>query len=360
MKKACFLLIACVLLLCGCHKAEAPIPEEKPVPAETPAALPTELVLGDESAEEILALSSQTQLEYIDAGASREYAALTELCSLLPRCRIVWEYELDGQSISSEDESLVLSSADGLEEALLYLPGLKSVDLLNCDISIEELDAFSALRPDIEFLCWVEFGSWRVRSDITCFSTLRTGSNHRCTSEELYPLLRYCTGLRALDLGHNDLTDISLIAEMKELQVLILADNPRLTDISALASLPELHYLELFLCKDITDFSPLYELTKMQDINLSYCRNLEDIGFIDNMPDFRMGWFRDTHVTREQANYYTELMPEVTLVRGSPADPSSVIYGWRSTERNRCIRNAFSNWDEVLEYRHWSDVEYIN
>lgn len=359
MKKALFLLSLCLLLLCGCAKAEAPPAQTPPAPKESPAPLPTELVLGAEGAEEILSLASQTQLEYIDAGASREYDALIELSRLLPRCRIVWEYELDGQALSSEDESLILSSTDGLEEALLYLPGLKSVDLLGCDVSIEELDRFSALRPDIDFLCWLDFGSWRVRSDITCFSTLRTGSNHRYTSEELYPLLRYCTGLRALDLGHNDLTDISLIGNMPELQVLILADNPRLCDISALAGLTELHYLELFLCKDIEDFSPLYELTKMQDMNLSYCRNLEDIGFIDNMPDFRMGWFRDTHVTREQANHYTELMPEVTIVRGSPADPSSVIYGWRSTERSRCIRHAFSNWDEVLEYRHWSDVEYM-
>ncbi len=356
MKKFLFLIIFC-LMLCACG-TEAP-PSPTPEPAPTPSPLPTQLVLTDESAGEILALAAQTQLEYIDAKASREYEALLELSRLLPHCRIVWEYELDGQKISSEEESLVLSSAQGLEEALLYLPGLKSVDMLNCDVSVEQMDAWSALRPDIDFLWWVSFGTWRVRSDITCFSTLRTSSNHRYTEEELYPLLRYCTKLRALDLGHNDLCDISLIGNMKELQVLILADNRRLTDISPLAGLKELHYLEMFLCYDITDFSALYELEKMQDLNLSYCRNLDDIGFIDNMPDFSMGWFRSTKVTRTQRDYYHQLMPETTILIGSPADPSSVYGGWRSTERNGCIRKAFTNWEQVLEYRHWSDVEYM-
>jgi len=357
MKKALFSLLICALLLCGCGMEQ---PEESPVPIPSATPAPTEIVLGDESAEEILSLATQTQLIYIDARQSREYDALLELSALLPDCRIVWDYELGGELLSSETEGLSLSSAEGLEEALLYLPQLKSIDLLQCDVSVEQMDLYSALRPDVDFLWTVSFGKWQVRSDITCFSTLRTGSNHRYTNEELYPLLRYCRKLRALDLGHNDLTDISLIGQMPELQVLILADNPNLRDISPLADLKELHYLELFLCKDIEDFSPLYGLDKMQDINLSYCRNLEDISFIDNMPDFRMGWFRDTHVTRGQAKYYTELLPEVTIVRGSPADPSSVIYGWRSTERNRCIRNAFTRWDEVKEYRHWSDVEYIN
>lgn len=356
MKKVLFPLIICALILCGCGKEAAPVSTPEPVPTASPP--PVEMVLTDESAEEILALAAQTQLEYIDANESREYDALMELSGLLPDCRIVWEYELDGQKISCEAESLILSSAAGLEDALLYLPRLKKVDLLSCEISTEQMDAYYSIRPDIDYLWWISFGEWRVRSDITCFSTLRTSSNHRYTDEELYPLLRYCTKLRALDLGHNDLSDISLIGNMKELQVLILADNRRLTDISPLAGLKELHYLEMFLCYDISDFSALYELEKMQDLNLSYCRNLEDISFIDNMPDFRMGWFRSTKVARSQRDYYHQLMPETTILIGSPADPSSVYGGWRSTERNGCIRKAFTNWEQILEYRHWNDVEY--
>ena len=275
---------------------------------------------------------------------------------------MIWEYEIDGQTVSSEAESLVLSSTEGLEDALRYLPELKQLDLLQCTVSTEQMDVFSTLRPDVDFLWLVSFGNWQVRSDISCFSTLRTGSehSHRYTSEELYPLLRYCRKLRALDLGHNDLSDISLIGEMPQLQVLILADNPNLKDISPLGKLKELHYLELFLCWEIEDFSCLYELEKMQDLNLSYCRKLSDISFIDNMPDFRMGWFRDTSVSREQVDYYDELLENADFLAGSPVDPSSVCYGWRSTERNLFIRNAFTRWREVVEYRHWTDIEYMD
>ena len=45
-------------------------------------------------------------------------------------------------------------------------------------------------------------------------------------------------------------------------------------------------------------------MPKMMDMNLSYCKNLEDISFIDNMPDFRNGWFRDTKVNLNTVKPY--------------------------------------------------------
>lgn len=355
-----FLLIAALLCACGSAQPE-PTPTPEPAPSPTPEP-PRTIVLTDESAEEILALADCGYLERIDATASHEYEALLSLSQLLPDCKITWSYEFQGVSYPSGTEALTITDPTGAAEALRYLPGLKTVDMSACDLSVEEMEALSDLRPDVDFLWTVRFGNWEVRSDITCFSSLRTGTegSHRYTSEELYPLLRFCRHLRALDLGHNDLTDISLIGEMRELQVLILADNPNLVDISPLAALEDLQYIELFLCWDIADFSPLNGLSKLQDLNLSYCRNLEDISFIDNMPDFENGWFRGTKVNSEDITPYAESRPEITFVYGNPSDISAVCCGWRSTERNTAIRNAFTSWRQVLDYRHWDDVEFIN
>ena len=96
----------------------------------------------------------------------------------------------------------------------------------------------------------------------------------------------------------------------------------------------------------------------MQDLNLAYCRNLEDISFINNMPDFENGWFRSTKLSREDILPYAESRPEITFVYGSPSDISAVCCGWRSTERNIAIRHAFTNWRQVVDYRHWDDIEY--
>ena len=368
MKKVYLFLIMLLtaVLLCACASetiapAQSPLPTPSPTPAPTPTP-PVSIVLRDESAAEIMALAKCGTLKSIDATASREYDALLRLSALLPDCEIRWLYEFQGELYPSDMEELTVTDPEGVSDALRFLPGLKKADMTACPLTTAEMEELSALRPDVNFLWTVRFGEWTVRSDITCFSTLRTGGeeSHRYTSEELYPLLRFCRNLRALDLGHNALTDISLIGEMKELQVLILADNPKLADISSLASLDNLQYLELFLCWDITDFSALEKLTQMQDLNLSYCRNLADICFIDNMPDFENGWFRSTGVTQEQIVPYLESRPEITFVYGSPADISSVCCGWRSTERNTAIRRAFTNWRQVVEYHHWDDVEYMD
>lgn len=250
MKKSCFLfiLLLAAVLLCACGSEppqSAPTPVPTPSPTPTP---PSTIVLTEESEEEILALAECRYLEHIDASASREYDALLRLSQLLPDCKITWNVEFQGETYPSDTEELTITDPEGVAETLRYLPGLKRVDMSACMLTVEEMETLSDLRPDVDFLWTVRFGSWEVKSDITCFSTLRTGTegSHRYTSEELYPLLRFCRHLRALDLGHNALTDISLIGEMKDLQVLILADNPNLVDISALAALEDLQYLELF------------------------------------------------------------------------------------------------------------------
>lgn len=357
MKKICvFILILSLLLLCACGaEAPSPAPSVEPTPAP-----PTEMVLDGESADEILELAGYDHLRHIDAAASTEYDALLQLSELLPECDIIWNYEFDGVSYPSDTKELTITSTENGLDVLRFLPELTRVDMSACELSTEEMEELSTRYPGIDFLWTIRFGKWEVRNDITCFSTLCTGTDgsHRYSTEELYPLLRFCHKLRALDLGHNDLTDISLLADMPELQVLILADNPNLADISALSGLTELHYIELFLCWDIEDFSPLYELTKMEDLNLSYCRNLDDLGFIDNMPDFKNGWFRSTKIDRDDVSPYAEARPEMTFIYGCPQDISAICCGWRSTDRNTAIRRAFTNWRDVVEYRHWDDVEY--
>lgn len=370
MKKGLILLFLSLLLaLCACAGAQQPAasPEPTVVPTPTPEPTPeptptpvTSVVLGEESAEEILALASNPNLREVDGTASAETEALAELQRLLPDCEVHYVYDYQGQSLPGDTAELTVTDADGAEEALRCLPCLKRVDMTACDWSVADMERLEELYPDIDFIWTLHFGSWTVASDITCFSTLRTGdpANHHFTNEELYPLLRFCHHLRALDLGHNSLTDLTLIGQMHELQVLILADNQTLTDISPLADLSELYYLELFLCRDVEDFSPLASLTKLKDLNLSYDKHFSDLSLLENFPDFENGWFRNTGVTREQADAYLAGHPGVTLLVGSPSDPSSTAFGWRNTARNTAIRNAFTYWPTVADWRHWDDIEY--
>ncbi len=370
MRKILVFLLLLLLLLAGCATAPpsaappaeptpAPTPSPEPTPEPTPTP-PSSVVLTTETAEEILALADNPLLREVDGTASAEAEALAALQRLRPDCEVRFVYDWRGTALPGDTRELTVTEAEGAEEALRCLPRLEKVDMRAVEWSVEDMDRLEEQYPEIDFVWTLRFGSWTVTSDITCFSTLRTGEpdNHHYTNAELYPLLRFCHHLRALDLGHNWLTDLTLIGQMKELQVLILADNSTLKDISPLANLSELYYLELFLCRDVEDFSPLYALTKLQDLNLSYDRHFSDLSFLENCPDFENGWFRNTGVTREQADAFLAGHPNVKLLVGSSVDPSSTAFGWRSTERNTAIRHAFTYWKTVVDWRHWDDIEY--
>lgn len=348
---AVIVLALVVLFATGTIPPSAPAPS--PTPEPTPA--PTEYTITGESAEEIAALGEISTLRHIDATASREYEALAKLRAALPECEMDWVYELNGVEYPGDTEELTVETLDGLEDALRYLPDIRFVDMLACEVTTDDIDRYMEINPDADYLWWVKFGRWVVRSDIQIFSSMRTTDNHYYTNEELYPLLHYCKKMRALDLGHNALTDLTDIGNMTDLQVLIIADNEYLTDLSPLKNLDKLYYLEMFLCINITDFSGLDGMVSMEDMNCRYCRYLDDPSFLANMPNLRMLYCANTGLgLREIAPYRIEGCSYET----ASEDYSSVYHGWRATDRNIAIRHLFHHFEDVKEFISWDNIVY--
>lgn len=348
---AVIVLALVVLFAAGTIPLSAPAPA--PTPEPTPA--PTEYTITVESAEEIAALGEISTLRHIDATASREYEALAKLRAALPECEMDWVYELNGVEYPGDTEELTVKTLDGLEDALRYLPDIRFVDMLACEVTTDDIDRYMEINPDADYLWWVKFGRWVVRSDIQIFSSMRTTDNHYYTNEELYPLLHYCKKMRALDLGHNALTDLTDIGNMTDLQVLIIADNEYLTDLSPLKNLDKLYYLEMFLCINITDFSGLDGMVSMEDMNCRYCRYLDDPSFLANMPNLRMLYCANTGLgLREIAPYRIEGCSYET----ASEDYSSVYHGWRATDRNIAIRHLFHHFEDVKEFISWDNIVY--
>lgn len=348
---AVIVLALVVLFAAGTIPLSAPAPS--PTPEPTPA--PTEYTITVESAEEIAALGEISTLRHIDATASREYEALAKLRAALPECEMDWVYELNGVEYPGDTEELTVETLDGLEDALRYLPDIRFVDMLACEVTTDDIDRYMEINPDADYLWWVKFGRWVVRSDIQIFSSMRTTDNHYYTNEELYPLLHYCKKMRALDLGHNALTDLTDIGNMTDLQVLIIADNEYLTDLSPLKNLDKLYYLEMFLCINITDFSGLDGMVSMEDMNCRYCRYLDDPSFLANMPNLRMLYCANTGLgLREIAPYRIEGCSYET----ASEDFSSVYHGWRATDRNIAIRHLFHHFEDVKEFISWDNIVY--
>ena len=119
--------------------------------------------------------------------------------------------DLDAAGMTLDDPKTV-------EELITAYPEVKEIRMFDSPLATEDMEKlFDRYSPEIFFGFTIRIGPHIIRTDQTAFSTLHmsgeTKEDPRHTSEELFPL-RMCTRLKALDLGHNYLTDLSLLQWM--------------------------------------------------------------------------------------------------------------------------------------------------
>ena len=365
-----YVVLLVILLLCACgtggrNKASEPAPTSEPTPEPTPP--PTSWTVTTEGATDILALAEIPSLKIVDAKQSKEYDAILQLRELRPDIDLTWNYEFQGTVYPCNTTELKVTDLTDLEDAIRYLPEVDYIDLIETDATVEDLDRYDAIRPGI-FYYWSFVHKdihWEtvIRTDIQVYSTLQLTSasdGFGLSDEEMYPMLKYCKKLKALDLGHNDLTDASirLIGELTDLEVLILGDNPNLTDLSPLGNLTKLTFLEIFLNHDVKDFSFLNQLTNLDMLEACYCDHLTSLDFLANMPNFKVGMFKYSGVSSEEFNKWQARLPEGAWMVFYDGDPFSCSSGWRDLLKTNQIQVAFSSWRNVVDYRRYDDVDY--
>ena len=175
----------------------------------------------------------------------------------LPADTGITEYNLDNAEIDF----------DAIMQALQYFPCLKHIEMNDCSLSDAQLAALRERYPEKGIVWTVHIRRYSIRTDSVAFSTqCGSGNPNPLTSQDV-DSLRYCIDLIALDLGHNDITDLDFLRPLKNLQVLILADSRKLTDVSVIGTLSRLKYLELFLT-NVSDVAPLASLSELLDVNL--------------------------------------------------------------------------------------------
>ena len=211
------------------------------------------------------------------------------------------EPDIIGMPLDPKAEILDLDSAgiqitdrQELAEVIDRMPNLKEVRMFDSGMTTEDQEwLFDRYYPRVFFGFTVKIGPHVIRTDQTAFSTLHLAGDmkgdERHTSEELYPI-RMCTKLRALDLGHNYLTDISFLNWLPDLEVLIISPNYGLEDISPVANCRKLVYLECFNTP-ITDLSPLEGLTELRDLNLTRDGKVTDLSPLYELPKLERFWW---------------------------------------------------------------------
>ena len=175
---------------------------------------------------------------------------------------------------------------DKFYDFLLQLPNLKKVDMYNNVINLKVYQKLNELFPNVQFGVQFRYGTHRVRTDDTAFSTLYSGGARLHTYDEI-EMLTWCQNLYALDIGHHPVKKLDFLYEMPELRVLIVALCD-LTDITPIASLEHLEYLEIFHNR-ITDVSCLSELKYLMDLDLVQ-NYVEDLSPLTEIKSLKRLW----------------------------------------------------------------------
>ena len=247
--------------------------------------------------------------------------------------------ELDLSQSEVDISKNKIKDKEAFDALLSIVPrGIKFV-MCDCGYKNEEMAALREKHTELEFAWRIYMGRWNLRTDDEAFSVMiYTYDYKRMTSADI-EVLKYCTNMKALDLGHQAITDLSVLENLTELRVLILADN-RISDVTPIAKLTKLEYLELFV-NQIDDITPLASLTNLLDLNLGWNWYLDDVSAIYGLKQIERLWLPTTKFTsnrRLQAEV-NEQFPNATIVYYN--EETSIGNGWRTHPRYKPMRGMF-------------------
>ena len=257
------------------------------------------------------------------------------------------EISLFDQDFTTETETLDFSgiemeNTEALEQIMPLMRKLTWVDMCDCGISNEDMDALNKKYPDTRFVWKVKFSVYTLRTDATFFCASDLPNNGyvaiKMTDEQLAPL-KYCEDLIALDLGHMRYTDLSFLENMPKLQFLILVEA-KFTDITPIGTLKDLVYLEIFM-NTIDDLSPLLECPNLKHLNIGYTSGF-DTSVLKQFTGLERLWFPGNTMSKEEIEELKAALPNTQchLPAGDP--DGSTGNGWREAEIYFEMRDIFS------------------
>ena len=272
-------------------------------------------------------------------GETIDYEAVALLMDTYPDISFLFNVELFGKTVPNTATMLDLSgikmkATDEVESYLKYFINLERVEMCECGISSEDMDAMAKRHPEIKFVWTIRIRGGKLRTDATAFIPYKLGYgldnpifDYDCTE------LKYCTDLICLDLGHMKIRDISFLQYMPNMKYLILIDMP-CRDFSVLENLNELIYLELFNVQ-FTQHEVLLHMTKLEDLNISSTPTT-DIDVLKQMTWLKRLWITRTRLNSQQIEELKAALPDTQIV---PNAAHSTAAGWRNHQNYRDMRD---------------------
>ena len=235
--------------------------------------------------------------------------------------------------------NVVLDNGAEVEEKLDWLPNVKKVIMVDCEIKDEDMDALNNRHPDVRFVWMVRIKWAGIRTDSTYFIPYPESGARQYPNEVGIANLQYTPDLIALDLGHTNIKNLDFLDIMPNIQYLILADN-WLSDIEKVGNLKDLKWLELFKTI-VTDISPLARCTNLTDLNICYITARGDNVYetLRQMKSLRRLWICGTLMSKEQVASLREELPDCEIWDKEGDDSTGST--WRYADSYYEMRDAF-------------------
>ena len=240
-------------------------------------------------------------------------------------------------TLTDEDTEIDLNqveriSEEDIENVIALCPKAEKITAtkhayLKNDLFIGLMDRY----PEIEFTWMVRLkGRYRIPSNCTAYSSFNGPDEPDKLRSGDMEALQYVHGLKALDLGHNEIISLDWLKYCPDLEMLILSDNKQIKDITPIGELKHLQYLEIFTT-DTVDISPLANCTELIDLNLSAMKSVTDLSPLDGLTKLERFWgTRMYGVSDEEKERFTAAHPGVQISFNAKHQTSD---GWREHER---------------------------
>ena len=299
-----------------------------------------------EAAQKLGLFPNITRVELMDSygqsGLAPEHVKL--LMQEAPGVRFHYSFSLFGRTVSTTDERIEFVREEignegeaELRSALDILQGCRYLLLDDCGFDDAVMARIRADYPNTEIV-------WRIhienRSWLTDTDTIR--AVYHVTDENAEPL-QYCTKTKYMDLGPSEeLTDISFLANMPELEILILSGSP-IVDLSPLENHENLQYLELVYCGLLEDISVLSTCPKLAYLNISYT-DVVDLSPLYQLPLVQLCGVK-TDVSEAVWAELAQLHPDCTI-RYDGTHPYGT--GWRY-KKNGAYTDIYARIREIFD-----------
>lgn len=276
-----------------------------------------------------------------------------------PTATFNYSFDLFGKTVSTSDTTLEYVQTDigndgaqTVRDALDILPNCTYLLLDDCGIDNEIVASIRDDYPGIKVV-------WRIyvweRSWLTDTEILRAVYHVDDSNSEPF---KYLTKVKYMDLGHNtDMTDLSFIAYMPDLEMAILSGSP-ITDLTPLASCKKLTFLEIAWCGWVQDVSPLASCSSLKYLNLGHTR-VSDLSPLNNLSLELLSYVNSGNRVGMTAADWQQIQaqhPDCLITYEPLADNNATPYsiGWRYkaeggyTDCYKKIREVF-NYDYLYQ-----------